>query len=277
MINFIGIGAQKAGTSWIYACLYEHPEICAPVKEIHFFSRDRFTKGREWYEAHFSACGEEARKGEFSTSYLYSSKAPNNIKSLYPSAKLIAVLRHPVERAYSQYYNAIKAGEIKHTVSFIDYCDNNESVIEQGKYAAQLSRYYAAFPKSQLLVMLYEDIERDPQAFMCRVYEFLEIDSTFVPSMINRRINTARIPKLVFVDRHMHKLAEWMRKNGLDRVVHIIRKSGLPDFVRLYNTSAAPVVSKEASVSADISHVFKKDVEELSVIIGKDMNQYWNI
>ena len=50
MVDFIGIGAQKAGTSWVYACLYEHPEICAPIKEIHFFSRSRFTKGREWYD-----------------------------------------------------------------------------------------------------------------------------------------------------------------------------------------------------------------------------------
>jgi hypothetical protein len=70
MINFIGIGAQKSGTSWAYTCLYDHPEVCAPIKEIHFFSRPRFSQGKEWYERHFGSCGEGKLRGEFSTSYL---------------------------------------------------------------------------------------------------------------------------------------------------------------------------------------------------------------
>ncbi|MCR4285481.1 MAG: sulfotransferase, partial [Candidatus Kaiserbacteria bacterium] len=70
MINFIGLGAQKSGTSWAYTCLYEHPEVCIPVKEIHFFSRPRYAEGKEWYEAHFKKCAEGKLRGEWSTSYL---------------------------------------------------------------------------------------------------------------------------------------------------------------------------------------------------------------
>ena len=102
MIDFIGLGAQKAGTSWVYACLYEHPEIHAPIKELHFFSRDRFSKGKDWYESHFSHRKEGQKVGEFSTSYLYSKETPERIKELYPEVKLIAIVRNPVTRAYSQ-------------------------------------------------------------------------------------------------------------------------------------------------------------------------------
>ena len=109
-VNFIGVGAQKSGTSWIYACLYEHPEICAPIKEIHFFSRPRYEKGIAWYEKQFDRCAVEKLRGEFSTSYLYTPEAAARIHAAYPDAKIIAVLRNPIDRAYSQYRNAIKAG-----------------------------------------------------------------------------------------------------------------------------------------------------------------------
>ncbi len=117
MVDFIGVGAQKSGTSWAYACLYEHPEICAPVKEIHFFSRPRYEEGKEWYEGHFKKCEEGLLRGEFSTSYLYSEESPERIHACYPNAKLIAILRNPIDRAYSQYRNTIKAGDISEAVS----------------------------------------------------------------------------------------------------------------------------------------------------------------
>lgn len=277
MINFIGLGAQKAGTSWVYACLYEHPEICAPIKELHFFSRERFANGKEWYENHFSACKKDAITGEFSTSYLYSKESPNLIKSLYPEAKLIVILRHPVTRAYSQYYNAIKAGEIKSTISFKAYCESNVSVLEQGNYAEQLSRYYSAFPKSQLLVLLYEDIEKDPRAFMRHVYKFLGVDPEFEASMVDTKINTARVPKLVQVDRLMHRIAERMRVLGFDKVVHLIRRSGLPDIVRAHNTARVPVINKEVIEADDLTDVFRNDVRALSTMIGRDVSTEWNI
>src|SRR5438045_5070609 len=88
--DFIGIGAQRTGTSWIYACLYEHPEICMPRKEINFFSRERnWTRGFEWYEQIFAECPSRTIAGEFSTSYLSDAQAPARIKDRYPAVRLI--------------------------------------------------------------------------------------------------------------------------------------------------------------------------------------------
>lgn len=274
MINFIGIGAQKSGTSWAYTCLYEHPEICAPIKEIHFFSRPRFENGKHWYEAHFQKCDAQKLKGEFSTSYLYSMEAAERMYSLYRNVKLIAILRNPVTRAFSQYRNAIKAGEIVDTVSFQAFINQEKSVIEQGRYFEQLERYYKHFPKEQILVLIYEDIALDPKAFMQKMYAFLGIDTTFVSSMLHTEINIARTPKAVVVDRLMHHVSEGLRKFGFDRFVHVVRKTGLPDFVRSFNTK---MQEPEAKTDTDIAHNFYEDTLALSKVLNRDLNTEWNI
>lgn len=274
MIDFIGIGAQKSGTSWAYACLYEHPEICAPVKEIHFFSRPRFVKGKEWYESHFKNCDSNKQKGEFSTSYLYSKEASERIKHLYPEVKLIAILRNPVTRAVSQYFNAIKSGEIHSTVTFETFMRDESSMIGQGLYAEQLTRYLHFFKREQILVLIYEDIKKDPQAFMKQIYSFLGVDNTFISSMLHASINVARAPKMMMVERFMHHVSEFLRRIGLDKAVHAVRKSGLPDFVRTYNTK------KKENVKIDtqpLAVFFKADVQNLSRLLNRDLVTEWNI
>ena len=213
-INFIGIGAQKCATSWVYACLYEHPEVCIPVKEIHFFSRDRFQKGKEWYEKHFTSCKKGLINGEFSTSYLYSPEAPKRIHSFYPNSKLIVVLREPAARAYSQYTNAIKAGEISKDILFNDYLRNEQSCIEQGLYTTQIERYLSIFSSKQILILFFEDIEDNALNFIQKIYTHIGVDSTFIPPSLTKKINTARIPKNTTLDKIMHVSAEFLREYG---------------------------------------------------------------
>ncbi len=276
-IDFIGVGAQKSGTSWVYACLYEHPEICAPIKEIHFFSRPRFEKGRAWYESHFDRCDAGKKKGEFSTSYLYSKEAPERIKSLYPDTKIIAILRNPVTRAYSQYRNAIKAGEISETLAFSEYQKDEVSVIDQGKYAEQLERYFALFSKDQILVTIFEDIDKDKLAFMQRIYAFIGVDASFVPSMLEETINVGRIPKRVFIERCMHHTAEFLRKIGFDRLVWSIRKLGIPDVIRSFNTKSTPVTQTPPYDHTTLARMFHDDTQKLSKYCGRDMVKEWDL
>lgn len=275
MINFIGIGAQKSGTSWVYACLYEHPQICAPVKEIHFFSRPRFEKGRDWYESHFKNCTANKKKGEFSTSYLYSKDAPQRIYDMYPNVKLIAIVRNPVDRAISHYYNAIKSGEITESVSFETFAKQEESVISQGKYYEQLVRYIELFQKEQILILVYEDIHKDPKAFMQKIYRFLGIDEAFEASMLYTTVNVARVPKSVVIGRVMHHTAEYLRKIGLDRLVHVIRKTGAPDVLHSVNTKKNSI-NKTIDTSILRKH-FTEDVVGLSQLLNRDLVTEWNV
>ncbi len=104
-IDFIGIGAAKAASTWIFTCLNEHPEICSDSrKETNFFSRYyNYKKGIKYYYSLFSHCSEDKIKGEFSPTYISSPQAPYLIYKHFPEVKLIACLRNPVDRAYSEY------------------------------------------------------------------------------------------------------------------------------------------------------------------------------
>ena len=275
-INFIGIGAQRTGTSWTYACLYEHPQICAPIKEIHFFSRPRYEEGIAWYESHFKKCNPDTVAGEFSTSYLYSDVAAERIHAAYPQVKIIVILRNPIDRAVSQYGNAIKGGEIPEFMTFEAYYRTEKSVLEQGRYAEQLARYYAHFDPSQVLVLIHEDAKKDPQAFIQRIYAFLGVDTTFVPSMLHDTVNNTRVPKNIALEKRMHHFSEFLRKNGLDAFVHLVRRSGLPDLVRKMNTKPktekGPTYDRKELVS-----YFKEDAQKLSRMIGRDMVSAWDL
>lgn len=276
MVDFIGIGAQRTGTSWTYACLYEHPEVCAPIKEIHFFSRPRYSEGIPWYESHFKKCKDTQKVGEFSTSYLYSEESAERIHAAYPDAKIIAILRNPITRAISQYGNAVKGGEIPESMTFSEYAKSEKSVLEQGRYAEQLDRYFARFDASQVLVLIHEDAKKDPQAFMSRVYAFLGVDANFVPSMLHETVNNTRVPKNIMLERKMHHFSEFLRRNGFDKLVHGIRRMGIPDLIRKVNTKP----QKEERVSYDeeeLKAYFKADTERLGTMLGRDLAREWKI
>lgn len=275
MIDFIGIGAQRTGTSWTYACLYEHPQICAPIKEIHFFSRPRYAEGLSWYEAHFKKCVKGQKVGEFSTSYLYSDVAAERIKAAYPDTKIIAILRNPIDRAVSQYGNAVKGGEIPESMPFTEYSKKEESVLKQGLYAEQLARYYDHFPREQVLVLIHEDAKKDPLSFIQSIYAFLGVDSSFVPSMLHDTVNNTRVPKNIALEKNMHVFSEFLRKNGLDQFVHLVRRTGLPDLVRKVNTKAhdeRPEYNRKELVA-----YFREDARRLSSTIGRDMVKEWDL
>lgn len=276
MVNFIGIGAQRTGTSWTYACLYEHPEICIPIKEIHFFSRPRYVQGLVWYEDHFKKCTPLQKRGEFSTSYLYSKETAQRIHEAYPDVKIVVILRNPIARAISQYGNAVKGGEIPESMTFEEYYQTEASVLAQGCYAEQLERYFKYFKASQMLILIHEDAKKDPKEFIQKVYTFLGVDATFVPSMLHDIINNTRVPKNIELEKKMHYFSEFLRKHGLDAFVHAVRRSGFPELVRKINTKPKKE-KKDIYNHIPLIAYFKDDVAKLSSMLGRDLVREWKI
>ena len=179
-------------------------------------------------------------------------------------------------RAYSQYRNAIKAGEITAKVSFDSYIASEPSCLEQGKYAEQLALYQRVFDKEQLLVLVYEDSKHNPLSFIQSIYRHIGVDDTFVPPSLNVSINVARTPKAVGVDKGMHNLAEWLRLHGLDRLVYFIRRTGLPELVRKFNTTVEPAVEVKPDFER-YKNYFSNDMAKLSEMLGRDIKQIWKL
>lgn len=192
MIDFLGIGAQKSATSWLFQCLREHPDIClAEEKELHYFSNDStYAHGSDWYEAHWSVCRSGKRKGEISTSYLSSPTAAERIKAYAPQVKLIALLRHPVDRAESHIRHLLSKRELPEGLPLSKMLELHPDIFENGRYATHLARYRALFPAEQLYIDTYDQVLKDPLAVITHVDTFLGI-STHTPLALSKRYNSS--------------------------------------------------------------------------------------
>ncbi len=198
--DFLILGAQKAGTTSLHGYLIEHPRIApALAKEIHFFDYN-YARGEAWYRAHFPTQFEKWRgafqlTGEGSPYYLFYPHAAWRVSQCVPHAKLIVLLRNPVDRAYSHYHHQVRlgleeltfeqaldleaerlVGEFEKLIAEPDaYSFNyqNYSYCARGMYADQLERWFRYFPREQFLIVASEQFYRAPASSFARVLDFL--------------------------------------------------------------------------------------------------------
>lgn len=277
--DFIGLGAQRSGTSWIYSCLYEHPEIYSPIKEIHFFSRERnWPKGYSWYENVLVGAKKNQKVGEFSTSYLADKKTPQRIYQQYPDAKLIMVLRNPVDRAFSNYVNDIMAGTVKTSVSFAEALAERDEYVINGMYATHLKNYLKFFSRDNILILIHEDIKKDSAVFMKRIYQFIGVNDNFSPSSLNKKINVGRVPRFVWLDRLFVHISKAMRLLGMHKLWWLIKKKGLAGKILAVNTKTDKKVAS-GLIDSDrqkLKDIFRGEVRDLESIVGYKIDS-WNI
>lgn len=169
------IGAAKSGTTTLHAYLERHPGVylCQP-KEPEFFSDDRvFTRGLDWYRGLFAGAAEGQLCGEASTTYTrwpHTADAAQRIAAAVPDARLIYIMRHPVERAYSHYAHHMRLGVTK---SFEAALEESSIYVDCGMYMAQIARYLRWFPRESFLFLLSEDLRADAGATLLAVQRFL--------------------------------------------------------------------------------------------------------
>ncbi len=202
--DFIIIGAQKAGTSSLFAYLSQHPQLLASnTKEIHYFdgglipSIDNYSKGSKWYCSHFPAkriVNDKRKTFEASPLYLFNPLAPKRIFDLIPKVKIIALLRNPIERAISHYFHerrhnreqlsmmeAFSAEDERLKPILVKEDFKNEIFIRysyksRGLYFDQIKRYMNYFPRDNILILNSEEFFLNTKNILKIIYDFLEID-----------------------------------------------------------------------------------------------------
>ena len=164
MLNFLGIGAQKCGTSWLFDALVQHPRIAFPGgKEIHFWNRPE-GRGLEWYSQLF--VDPSRKNGEITPAYgILPTAIIRSIHSAYPQLRLIYLMRNPIERAWSSARMALGRAEMTHEEAsdqwFIDHFHSKGS-LQRGDYETCIRRWRSVYPVEQLLVLRYEMIASQP-------------------------------------------------------------------------------------------------------------------
>lgn len=201
--DFLIIGAQKAGTTSLYNCLKQHPDVLpARKKEIHYFSQF-YRKGLPWYLEHFPLRQDRQLSGEASPFYLFHPQSARRIAETYPHIKIIILLRDPVERAISHYHQQYRRGHEKLSMleafqqepkrinkawekllrdeqtsaSKLQQC----SYLKRGEYLPQLLRYEACFPKQQIYLLESRHFFEQPETSLGKLFQFLHISQHFMP------------------------------------------------------------------------------------------------
>lgn len=179
-VSFLGVGAQKAGTSALDTYLGTHPGLCmAKVKEVHLFDDDktffkRSVGGYAEYLRQFAPTSTAQLLGEVTPAYMYWNDAPRRIWEYNSAMKLIAVLRSPITRAYSQWnmqrhvgaeqlpFGEALQAEGARLCASLPHQNRNFSYVDRGFYMGQLGRLWSIFPPDQVLILRYEELQRRP-------------------------------------------------------------------------------------------------------------------
>ncbi|MCP9941965.1 sulfotransferase [Cyanobium sp. ATX 6E8] len=220
--HFLGLGTQKGGTTSLHRLLAQHPQVFLPsCKEVHYFSlHDQEPLG--WYAAHYAAARAGQLRGDISPYYLFHPRAPQRIRAVVPRARLIVLLRNPVERALSQFFHARRHGfeplELEAALAAeqerlegasarlaapgsSDYSHQKHSYVSRSRYELQLARYEALFPPQQLLVLRSEDLFGATEACWHQIQSFLGLAAVALPAPLEQanagRGEAAAVPEAV--------------------------------------------------------------------------------
>ena len=311
--TFIIIGAAKSGTSALHSYLQQHPQVyMSRAKETNFFawldtdepafdviprnaqmdrreesrirynkSKDRSVKSWAEYEDLFAAVHNEVAVGESSPFYLYNPECAGRIRKHLPNARLIAVLRNPIDRAYSHLLHYRRDGIEKHETMDAALADEDISVedvwwgmrhyVRAGFYSKQVQRYYDQFPEDQLLVLLYDDLKKDTAGTIRQIFGHIGVDTTFQPET-SARHNVSGIPK----NRYLHELLS--RPNQLKQVLKKVLPDGLrtaiagSEFVSRLRMSNLKRDSLPQETRVRLKEVYVDDILELQDILHRDLS-----
>jgi hypothetical protein len=270
--NFLVIGARRAGTSLLHhKVLAPHPEVYVPVqrKEIHYFDL-YYERGVDWYQSYFPPTEAASRFraiGEVTPDYLASEQAPGRIHQLLPECRLIAILRNPVEQAWSDYrYRQRSRNERRDFMTFLD----DPAALGGGLYHRHLARYLALFRRDALLVLIYEELVQDPGRELARLTGFLDVPLIWSDpaALLRERVNPSEIPRFRRSFALARRAGGALTRRDLNRPVRLAKRVG----VHRWFGRAGGEPSMSAVERQRLADFYRDDVRQLSRLLRRDLD-----
>lgn len=202
--DFIGIGAEKAATTWLWANLNAHPNIeMSQPKELNFFNL-QFDKGNDWYQQHFRQ-SPDCLQGEISPWYMDDENCAERMAAGCPNARLLVMLRDPFERAFSHLLHDAQntyGGIADLTAEQLrSLASKSDDYVRRSCYSQCLKPFCQHFDHRQIHVEFYDAVKSQPQQTIQRVYRFLRVDADFAPEDCDRAVNKSQDYRSVVLHR----------------------------------------------------------------------------
>jgi Sulfotransferase domain len=270
--TFLGIGVPRGGTTWLHGLLETHPEIYMPSrrKEVRFFDA-HLEKGTQWYEGFF--CGPEERGmfraiGEVSPQYIYCKECPRLISETLPGVRLILMLRHPVDRAYSQYGFLLQRRNFRG--SFPEFLVSRPKALEYGYYSRYVKGFLEYFSRSHLLPLVSEEAFADVPGTCRQLGAFLDVPADgFELVSAATTVNRSTIPRARRLAGVGVSAGRRLRRLGLEPVVDAARRAGVQ---RVFHGAA--VQRLDPALKAELSRAYSEEFDELESLLEVDLSSW---
>jgi len=277
--NFVIAGAPKSGTSSLWSYVRQHPNVFMPdPKEIAFFDY-KYDNGLEWYRKKFRNHTSEEVIGEATPWYMCDDRAewvPKRMHEVIPDAKLIFILRDPVDRARSNYWDDFRNGEIQFTTTFSEFIRAPESrshtVIKCGEYYKHLRRFEEYFERDQFLILLHKEFRENPIESIQRIYKFLGVDPTFVPDTESRLRVSCGFTYLEALRKCNNFFSPVERLVGGTPLTWLWQT--VPHFRRMFWAEGEPPPSMDEQDRAYLRDLYAESITKLSDHLDRDLSHW---
>lgn len=277
--DIIGIGTRRCGSSWLHAVLNSHPEIGKPPSGLHYFSQ-HVDSDPDWYARQLAPHADRRLLLEFSVSYLYPEycvAAAEKIRRETPNARLFLCVRNPVARAYSDYLRSIRMNEVPASMDFSSAVAAYPILLERSSYARLLAPYLEAFPRDRIKVLLYEDLDLNPDAFANDLATFLGVPPDFDPQAVQRAEPKGKTVRSEWLNRAIRSV-----KGSVDSMVG---RMGMADgwsnwkgrYVHWYEQALDLTHRKQDMDQAYALHLaseFSDDIALIETLTGRDLRNW---
>jgi hypothetical protein len=269
--SFFIIGPPRTGTSWLYEILRKRTLLPSRTKETRFFDT-YFDRGLKWYQGHYPAASGRWPIGEVAPTYFASEPARQRMAQLVPDARIICVFRNPVERVFSLFRVKRAYGLIPW--SFEEALLLDPELTESSRYATHLKAWLKTFGAGNVLPTVYDDLRHSPQTFVNTIADFIGIPRfSLSPSEI-RSVHSSESmthPRCYFRTRSATRVADWLKARHFGPVVTAVKRSPVS---RFFLGGGPPFTVLSREVSQSVQQLFLREVEELEVMLQRDLSNW---
>jgi hypothetical protein len=269
--DFVGIGPSRTGTTWLHEVLVHRACMPHDFKETDYFSR-RYGRGYDWYARQYRHFDGRRPLGEFSPSYFTFPDSNRRLYQLNPQCKIICTLRDPVDRAYSHYKLLRRAVWTK--LDFETCVARHPHIRDENRYAFHLRRWMKLFGNQRTLVMFFDDLHADEQAFANAAADFIgveRVDLRTITLPLEAHNTIKRAPRHNKLAQNARHFRVWLREHNAHGLVRAIQRLGVWRWCFGRGEEYQPL---SPEVDARLRELFRPEVEALEDLTGRDLTSW---